>query len=283
MFCYLYNLFCEFTSFRSFSSFRSFRRSRHSRYKQIKKLGQGKNGEVSLAKDLEAGMEVAIKRISRDIFRKRELEFLRLISSNPHNNIGGYHTYYEDTLSYYLVLEYVRGMELFNMIENLDYFTEAQAKLISYQIFKGINHLHGVKICHRDIKPENIIINNNLEIKIIDFGLSAKIEEGRYMNQFVGTSYYLPPEVICRKYTHKCDIWSAGILLYILLVGYPPYYGDSDEEIIGKIRDREYGVPKRLSKKSVEILGKLLVLEDKRLTASEVIKDPYYLGDGTDS
>lgn len=266
MFCYLYKLFCRFG------------RSRRSRYKFLKKLGRGKNGEVSLANDLEGNRMVAIKRIDRDRFRDEELECLRMISGNTHGNIGGYYTYYEDTLSYYLVLEHVVGMELFNMIDKLDNFTEPEAKLISYQVFKGINHLHGIGICHRDIKPENIIINNNLEIKIIDFGLSVKIERGKYMKRFVGTSYYLPPEVIWQKYTYKCDIWSAAVILYILLVGYPPYYGDSDDEIIGKIRDLVYTIPKRLSKESIEMLGKLLVLEGKRPTASEVIKAPYYVG-----
>ena len=98
------------------------------------------------------------------------------------------------------------------------------------------------------------------------------------MKRFVGTSYYLPPEVIWQKYTNKCDIWSAAVILYILLVGYPPYYGDSDDEIIGKIRNLVYTVPKRLSKESIEMLGKLLVLEAKRPTTSEVIKAPYYVG-----
>jgi calcium-dependent protein kinase len=97
-------------------------------------------------------------------------------------------------------------------------------------------------ICHRDLKPENILLDskNDNQIKVIDFGTSQKFEKGKKMTQTYGTAYYIAPEVLNQEYDEKCDIWSIGVILYILLIGKPPFDGDRDEDIIRAVKKGNY-------------------------------------------
>lgn len=110
------------------------------------------------------------------------------------------------------------------------------------QLLSSIFYLHSNKIVHRDLKPENILIEkskNNI-IKVIDFG-TAKIFQGHEkLKQKQGTPYYIAPEVLNKNYTEKCDVWSCGVILYILLSGYPPFGGDDDEQILKRVKNGKY-------------------------------------------
>lgn len=105
--------------------------------------------------------------------------------------------------------------------------------------------MHTKGICHRDLKPENIIfMGDTLSLKIIDFGTSRKVKETEFMKAKMGTPYYIAPEVLNRKYNKKCDIWSAGVILYILFCGYPPFNGSTDEKIMSRIKIGKFTFPK---------------------------------------
>jgi calcium-dependent protein kinase len=150
-----------------------------------------------------------------------------------------------------------------------------------YQILSAVNYCHKMKIIHRDLKPENILIierdtNNFPRIKIADFGTSKIFEKGAKQKKLVGSSYYIAPEVIKKNYDEKCDLWSCGVIMYILLSGRPPFSGDDDREIMLKVRKGKYDLESEpfdtLSKSGLDLIKNLLEIDpQKRLSASEAI------------
>ena len=180
-------------------------------------------------------------------------------------------------------MEYIRGDELFSKINEVHKFSEETAAIIIKSIFQGIAYCHSLGIIHRDIKPENILVpkgNANVDytlLKIIDFGASVLMKGGKKMSFRFGTPYYIAPEVLQQSYDEKCDVWSIGVILYLLLTGNPPFDGDSDDEIWKKIISEEINYSssklKSLSKEAKDFLKKLLVKNpDKRLSAAEALE-----------
>lgn len=137
---------------------------------------------------------------------------------------------FEDQKKFYFVQEYLSGGGLFDsLIQNVG-FTENASATIVRQILSAIKFLHSKKIAHRDIKPENILFESNdaINVKLLDFGNSRKMGENEAMHGVYGTAYYVAPEVLFGDYDEKCDIWSIGVILYMLLSGNPPFNGNSD-------------------------------------------------------
>merc|ERR1712048_550190 len=141
----------------------------------------------------------------------------------------------------YLVMELCTGGELFDRIIDAGHFTEQQAAILMQQIIRAIYYMHENHVCHRDLKPENFIfmtkdpIEKSL-LKIIDFGLSASFTEGQVLTTKAGTPYYVAPQVLAGKYDHLSDLWSCGVIMYVLLCGYPPFFGETDAEVLSKVR-----------------------------------------------
>lgn len=144
-------------------------------------------------------------------------------------------------------------------------------------------------VCHRDLKPENFIFNdktNESDIKIIDFGLSKIFDPNNsdyaVMKTGCGTPYYISPEVLTHNYTEMCDMWSAGCILYVLLCGYPPFYGDDDKEIIEMVRVGEFEFDGEewddVSDEAKDLICKLIAKPEVRLTAEEGLKHPWIKG-----
>jgi len=154
--------------------------------------------------------------------------------------------------SYDIVMEYCKGGSLLDRIntklENNKCFSEAEAAVIMRQILCALNYAHKNGIVHRDVKLENVLFleenPNSLTVKLIDFGLSVYFEKGiKTMKEKLGTCFYISPEILAANYNEKCDVWACGVLLYILLIGIPPFGGDVeiDEQIIyEKIHKFEY-------------------------------------------
>lgn len=161
---------------------------------------------------------------------------IQILQTLDHPHILKLYEYFEDEKNVYLITEICKGGELFDKIVAQDYFKEDYAKKVFQQILKAINYCHAQNVAHRDLKPENFLFDGDGEdagIKVIDFGLSkicynkniGKIEK---MKTRAGTPYYISPEVLAGNYDRSCDLWSAGCILYILLCGYPPFYGEDD-------------------------------------------------------
>ena len=140
-------------------------------------------------------------------------------------------------------MENCTGGELFEKITKLGKFTEEDAKELIKKLLKAIKFLHDLNICHRDIKPENLLYLSNdadSEIKLIDFGLSRFLKEEEKLTNKVGTPYYVAPEILAGNYDKRCDLWSIGVICYILLCGYPPFHGSSNPEIFERIKKQRY-------------------------------------------
>ena len=250
-------------------------------YKQGISIGEGGFGKVTTIIHKKTGQLRAMKLIKKSQeFGFDEVENLMLLN---HPNIMKLYEYFYEKDNIYIIMEYIRGDELFNKINEIHKFTEETAAIIIKSIFQGIAYCHSLGIVHRDIKPENILVpsgKGNVDytlLKIIDFGASVlKKGEKKFTFRF-GTPYYIAPEVLNQSYDEKCDIWSIGIILYLLLTGTVPFNGNNDDEIWKKIISEEINFSnskfKNLSKEAKDLLKKLLVKNpEERLSASEALE-----------
>jgi calcium-dependent protein kinase len=202
-------------------------------------LGNGSYGTVKKVRHKKLGEERAMKIVKKKSESSvNEIEILKKIS---HPNIISIYEIFEDAKSYYIMTELLDGGELFEEISNRGSFSEVDAAKIMRQLLSAVNYLHNKNIVHRDLKPENVMMinrnSNNFEIKIIDFGTAKSFDnKTEKLTKFIGTSYYIAPEVLAECYDEKCDIWSCGVILYILFCGYPPFSGASNLDIYHAIK-----------------------------------------------
>ena len=245
-------------------------------------LGQGSYGRVKRVKHRKLNEIRAMKIVDKkSLSSQHEIEILRKIS---HPNIINIYEIFQDHKQYYIICEYCEGGELFSIISRRGNFTEKEAAKITKQILQGINYLHSNNIIHRDLKPENIIFvsNDNEIIKIIDFGSAVEVKnKSKKLKKLIGTPYYIAPEVLRENYNEKCDIWSCGVILFILLCGYPPFNGRSNKEIYNKIEnssplyyDEEWN---EISKEAKDLCKKMLKKNpNERLSAEECLKHKWF-------
>lgn len=213
-----------------------------------------------------------------------EVEILKKL---VHPNILQIFEFYEDKKNFYIISEMCEGGELFDQVVKKGTFTEDEAACVVKQMLSAVNYIHTNNIVHRDLKPENILLDtakNNI-IKIIDWGTARFFEKNKKMNKVSGTPYYIAPEVLFEKYDEKCDVWSCGIIMYILLCGYPPFNGDNDNEILSKIKIGKFVFPqeewKDVSDEAKDLINKMLTFNpNDRLSASECLQH-VWLGDHT--
>jgi calcium-dependent protein kinase len=219
-------------------------------YKIGRWIGAGQFGSVHVASPYSnLKQKFAIKSVPResgeDYLRQLEKEF-RIMREADHPNIIKFFETYQDQKYFHFVIEYCEGGELFKVLSKRGRLYEEDAIKVIKKLWSAIAHLHDKDICHRDLKPENILFKSthpDSEIKLIDFGLSTYARKGRTMKAMVGTPYYVAPEVLKGKYQKNCDMWSIGIIAYILLWGYPPFNGETNEEIYKSIRRGKYSFP----------------------------------------
>lgn len=162
--------------------------------------------------------------------RQKLLQEIEILKELDHPSIARVIDIFEDKKKFYFVQEYLSGGGLFDsLIQNVG-FTENASATIIRQVLSAVAFLHSKKIAHRDIKPENILFESNdaLNVKLLDFGNSRQMGENEAMHGVYGTAYYVAPEVLEGRYDEKCDIWSIGVILYMLLSGNPPFNGNSD-------------------------------------------------------
>merc|ERR1719150_2631248 len=259
-----------------------------------KKLGQGNFALVRLCQRKTDKKEFAVKIIHKKRLAKpkqqasleREVDILKKVS---HPHCVQLEAIYETNNHLYLVLEYCKGGELFDMICQHSHFTELQAVKVVKQVNSALEYLHNLGIVHRDIKPENILLVENhpdSEVKLTDFGLANRLD-GKDLKFWTscGTLYYAAPEVLSSgSYTHKIDFWSLGVVMYVLLVGYLPFYHDNRSKTIDLIKrakvpfdEEDWG---HISKDARDLIKKLLVEDAKKRYGHEQISAHAWLSDG---
>jgi calcium-dependent protein kinase len=257
-------------------------------YEVLKQLGKGGYGKVYEVKNIKTGEIRACKHLSKlniknlEKFR-REIEILKKMD---HPNIIKLYEVYESERSLYLIMEECKGGEIFDRIiqhiQEKKMYSEKDAAIIFEQVMSCIAYCHNRNICHRDLKPENLLYLNagdekDNRIKVIDFGLSQACDR---LKTKVGTAYYVSPEILSGNYTHLCDIWSAGVILYILLSGDPPFNGANDNEIYTKIAQMKFSFPERkwknISNDAKDLLCYMIVPENERYTAEQVLAHPWF-------
>lgn len=220
-------------------------------YKIGNKIGEGAFSSVRRIKHRETQDKRAVKTIHKKKLRnesEREMVFteVSILSKLDHPNILKIHEFYQDEKNYYIITEFCSGGELFEKIISEGTLSEGIAASYMRQLLSVMVYLHDRHIAHRDIKPENLVLSSDSSesiLKVIDFGTAYNFTPGVKMHSRFGTPYYIAPEVLNQNYDEKCDIWSAGVNMYILLSGLPPFGGNTDHEILNKVKHGRYSFP----------------------------------------
>ena len=265
-------------------------------YKEIRTLGQGSFAKVLLVKNNVTGMIRAMKIIkkkkimtstspsdgSTDLEILNEINILKQID---HPNVVKIFEFYNSEDAYYLITEYCEGGELFKIISDKKKLSEIQCAYIMYQVLSAIKYCHKLKIMHRDLKPENILIYKHnkekdyYDVKICDFGTSQIFKRGEWQSQPCGSVYYVAPEVINKKYNSKCDLWSVGVIMFMLLSNKAPFGGKNDRDILRNVIGGSYnkGFLANCSETTLDLISKLLNKDYKtRINADQAMNHEFF-------
>jgi len=257
-------------------------------------LGKGAFSVVKLVINKKTGEKCAVKIIDKksasteqDAKRlKTEVEILKKVN---HPNIVGLKDMFETDTELDLVMELVTGGELFDKIVEKGQYTEKEASIIVQKLLKAVEYLHSINIAHRDLKPENLLLKsiNDTEVMLSDFGLSKIVGQESMMETACGTPYYVAPEVLSASgYDKEVDLWSVGVITYLILCGFPPFYGESLPEVFEQIMKAEYDFPDpywtEVSSEAKDLIQKLLVVDPKkRLTATQALTHTWIQKEGS--
>ncbi|KAL6563759.1 Calcium-dependent protein kinase 8 [Orobanche gracilis] len=258
-------------------------------YELGREVGRGEFGVTYMCTDMGTGEKYACKSISKKKLRtaidiedvRREVEIMKDMPKHP--NIVTLKDTYEDDSAVHIVMELCEGGELFDRIVARGHYTERAAAFVMKTIMEVVQMCHRNGVMHRDLKPENFLFANMKEtspLKAIDFGLSVFFKPGERFNEIVGSPYYMAPEVLKRNYGPEIDIWSAGVILYILLCGVPPFWAETEQgvaqAIIRSVIDFKRDPWPNVSDNAKDLVKKMLHPDpSRRLTAQQVLEHPW--------
>ena len=272
-------------------------------YEVQKKIGEGAYGKIYKVRNKQSGDIRAMKQVTKTKIQDmgKFQDEIKILSTVDHPNIVRLFEVIEDDKYYNLIQELCTGGELLTRAQK-NQLKEKDIARIFYQIMSGVAYIHGIGIVHRDLKLENVLFlteEPNSPIKIIDFGFSVFMGKNNEMSKEkesesqdpkkggfkrlkskVGTLYYISPEIIKGNYDEKCDIWACGVILYILLAGYPPFTGNTDKEVYNLITSLKYDFDKErwknISKYAKELIKNMLTPAKNRYTAKQVLASKWF-------
>lgn len=254
-------------------------------------LGEGGEASVYQGTHKKTVRLQAVKSVRKtnDIKKPENIqEEIAILKKTDHPNIIKLYETFEDRDNIYLVMEFCAGGDLATRIIEADHLTEHESAVVMRQVLSAVSYMHKNGICHRDLKPENVVcqaigpIHKNV-VKVIDFGLACSFRPGCFLSSRIGTPEYVAPEVLSNKYNHKCDLWSCGVLLYVLLSGFLPFYGRTNLELFAKISRGNFvckgGIWDQISFAAIHLIHKLLVQDPhKRHTAEMALNHMWLKG-----
>ncbi|XP_068577119.1 calcium/calmodulin-dependent protein kinase (CaM kinase) II beta 1 isoform X44 [Cebidichthys violaceus] len=258
-------------------------------YQLYEELGKGAFSVVRRCVKLCTGQENAAKIINTKKLSARDHQKLereaRICRLLKHSNIVRLHDSISEEGFHYLLFDLVTGGELFEDIVAREYYSEADASHCIHQILDSVHHIHQHDIVHRDLKPENLLLASkckNAAVKLADFGLAIEVQgDQQAWFGFAGTPGYLSPEVLRKEaYGKPVDIWACGVILYILLVGYPPFWDEDQHKLYQQIKAGAYDFPSpewdTVTPEAKNLINQMLTINPaKRITAQEALKHPW--------
>ncbi|XP_030514925.2 phosphoenolpyruvate carboxylase kinase 2-like [Rhodamnia argentea] len=264
-------------------------------YRICEEIGRGRFGVVRRCEPLDpsaAPSSLAVKSIDKSAVSGDDLDSHCLLTEpkvlsllSPHPNLLRFHSAYEDSSHLHLVLDLCDSPDLHRAVASTGSLPELDAARILAQLMSAVAHCHRHGVIHRDIKPDNILFDSRGRLRLADFG-SAEVIGGDQaaaaaLRGLVGTPYYVAPEVVAGKeYGDKVDVWSAGVVLYVMLAGFPPFTGESAAEIFGAVLRANLRFPPRVfrtvSPAAKDLLKKMLCRDaSRRLSADQVLSHPW--------
>uniref|UniRef100_A0A8C4DSR1 calcium/calmodulin-dependent protein kinase n=1 Tax=Dicentrarchus labrax TaxID=13489 RepID=A0A8C4DSR1_DICLA len=258
-------------------------------YQLYEELGKGAFSVVRRCVKVLSGQEYAAKIINTKKLSARDHQKLdreaRICRLLKHPNIVRLHDSISEEAHHYLIFDLVTGGELFEDIVAREYYSEADASHCIQQILEAVLHCHQMGVVHRDLKPENLLLaskSKGAAVKLADFGLAIEVEgDQQAWFGFAGTPGYLSPEVLRKDpYGKAVDLWACGVILYILLVGYPPFWDEDQHRLYQQIKAGAYDFPSpewdTVTPEAKDLINKMLTINpSKRITAAEALKHPW--------
>jgi len=257
-------------------------------------LGTGAFSTVKegLHKNAPPGMTYAIKVVDRNKLTEEDaaalLDEVAILKEFDHPHVIRLFDFFEEPNTYYLVMERMSGGELFDRIVAKLYYNEKEARDVCKTLLDAVNYCHENNVAHRDLKPENLLLlsaDNDSEVKIADFGFAKRVFVPNSLTTQCGTPGYVAPEILeGLPYDTKADMWSVGVILYILLGGYPPFIEKNQRDLFRKIRRGEYEFHEEywgaVSQDAKNLISSLLTVDPKkRLASTEALRNNWIMGD----
>jgi len=266
------------------------------KYEVGRVLGEGTFGKVKYAVDTETHESVAIKILDKVKIQKqtmtnqikKEIAIMKMVK---HKNVVSLREVLASRTKIFIVLEFVTGGELFDKIVEAGKFDEKTARKYFRQLVNGVEYCHQQSVAHRDLKPENLLVDVDENLKVSDFGLSSFFDpafnddespKASLLHTTCGTPNYVAPEVLEDKGYNgfQSDIWSMGVILYVLLAGFLPFDEPTMSALFRKIKRAEYSFPSWFSNSAKDLLGKILVADpSQRMTISDIVQHPWFVVD----
>ncbi|CAN1279400.1 Phosphoenolpyruvate carboxylase kinase 2 [Linum perenne] len=245
-------------------------------YQICEEIGRGRFGTVFKCDSLSTGESFAVKSVDKSLTAGDSLDAQILSHLSPHPNLIQLHRTYEDDSYLHMVMDLCPNSDLHTLIvANGGALREADARSIFAQLMSAISHCHWNGVVHRDVKPDNVLFDSWNSVKLADFGSAEVATEA--LTGVVGTPYYVAPEVLLgRDYSEKVDVWSAGVVLYIMLAGFPPFHGETAVEIFDAVLRGNLRFPIRVFQSvcpgAKDLLRRMLCKDvSRRFSAEQVL------------
>uniref|UniRef100_A0A3B3CK63 Serine/threonine-protein kinase PLK n=1 Tax=Oryzias melastigma TaxID=30732 RepID=A0A3B3CK63_ORYME len=254
------------------------------RYSRGRFLGKGGFAKCYEITDMETKQVFAGKIVPKSLIlkqhqREKMSSEIAIHKSLDHANIVGFHGFFENEDFVFVVLEICRRRSLLELHKRRKAVTEPEARYYMTKLLKGVHYLHTNKVIHRDLKLGNIFLNDDMEVKIGDFGLATKIEfDGERKKTLCGTPNYIAPEVLCKKgHSYEVDVWSLGCILYTLLVGKPPFETSCLKDTYNRIKKNNYTIPWHINPAASALIKRMLHADPaQRPTITDLQTDEFF-------